>query len=248
MGVDAEAYLNPSVEAEDIAEVISVLTGSKVSLEPLTCVSKSARVRPIPKVEGTKNGHSTLVYILPSNRAMVRYGLGLNIHYISKFNGKLHTAIRLDMSGAVEVALLNRLVDWFGGFVIANDQRDEVTHISKGKSPKRKGGWLPNGGEKWDAYQTKLAELPPLNQEDIDLAMEKAWLKDEVVFELLTEDEEREVLEAIREDEEIDDFEAVVQWVDKEKLSKVFVAKYVEAVERKREEIVEEAEAEIESV
>jgi hypothetical protein len=169
MGVDCKISLPQEVRVGNVASVIGILLGNKVTLNHhighshpyVSAEVEDVSVTPasgIPscvyiKIENTDQGNRQFLYHMEWTRGTskdqehnVGHGRGIMIG-----------------STAENIAMGIRLVKFFGGEIDFNDCDEINCNI---KRPKRKDITACNG-KSWDNFQKRIAKVKPLTLEDI---------------------------------------------------------------------------------
>ena len=174
MSVNATAYLKVGLEARDVAKVLAILEGATPSKKDIgnswhPCIV--TEVDPKPKIIATKDiiGHGEIGTGTAKDCASDWF------HASIRHNNKVYAAVT-GGSTVRRVARLNRLVDWFGGFVLAQDGK-VTRQRSKPQAPLDRWGLVPVSNKGWGAYQAALMNLMPINEDDIAEARGQAAYK-----------------------------------------------------------------------
>jgi len=177
MGVSCNIYLPPDVRADHIADVVAILTGSKVTETRIggsSAIFTDILPEPIQTPFSNDIGAG---WIIPQSEFAKEIYVKLAVFHATPFKGQTYTNISFG-SSPVRVAIASRLIHWFGGVVVANDCSGDVTHRSNRHCPTEEDGILPHDAA-WDDYQRALLRLRPLRKREIEAARKYAAYKED---------------------------------------------------------------------
>jgi hypothetical protein len=156
MGVDTRISLPGNVRVRDVANVIAILLGAKVTLEPLQGSDATAA-----RLEGV----AVKIRQYDNMPEMVRIEVP---HQKSAFNYHFEHGGRRMVSGrstAETIAVGRGLIQFFGGAVDINDCDDEIEDYTEADNEDEIN--CPEDGALWQRLQNRIAALKPLGAWDL---------------------------------------------------------------------------------
>lgn len=180
MSVDCNIALPGRVEVDDVANVIGVLAGLPVRLEPLGEDSIVSRVDGV-KIE-TSDVHGMVQITLSGELADGEHTHFVYYHFEGTFGRSTYGGRRYQHEGVRSlsprstpfwVAIAKRLVDFFGGWVDYDDCDDCDLDYSLPERP----NISPHDGKPWEQFHRNVAALKPITKQDMKAAAEWASYK-----------------------------------------------------------------------
>lgn len=157
MGVDCRLYLPPNVRVVDVASVLAKLCGAVSYLAPLGRNAVVARVTGAEVHAIADVPQCARVLVRCDGTRDIRGGAHSFLYHFEGRGGRRSIALR---SYAPSIALLCRLVDFFGGSVDFSDHDAEDADYVRPDEPDSRNH--ASDGEEWDVLQRRIHAAPPL--------------------------------------------------------------------------------------